>query len=46
MREERDKVKLLQEQGYKTKLTYIEEGKKKREEKKVHCLIFPLSPVT
>ena len=46
MREERDKVKLLQEQGYKTKLTYIEEGKKKREEKKVPGHIFLKSPVS
>lgn len=33
-REERDRVKQLQEQGYKTKLTYIEEGRKNREEKR------------
>ncbi|KAL5021013.1 hypothetical protein ScPMuIL_000168 [Solemya velum] len=34
MREEQQRVRLLQEQGYKTKLEQINEGRKKREEKK------------
>ena len=35
MREEADRVRQLQEEGYKTKLRYMEEGKKVREEKTV-----------
>lgn len=35
MREEADRVRQLQEEGYKLKLKYIEEGKQAREQKKV-----------
>lgn len=35
MREEADRVRQLQEEGYKQKLKNIEEGKLKREQKKV-----------
>lgn len=40
MREEQQRVQLLQEEGYKMKLEQINEGRKKREEKKVHHKCF------
>ena len=45
MREEADRVRQLQEEGYKTKLRYMEEGKKLREEKTVGYVPYYTNPV-